>query len=209
MNTVYRVSKATFTYLTRQGHPTIVGTISRHVSRMTVCRSQTQTQRYPQTIPMMQSPPRAITMVFLIISHGYILRLIFLVYYRVSTYDGAIPSNSAAYLNDRYLGRIGVEQMALPRTVKSLKRCIAAVEGIANHGRITLYTSATTEKTMDDQSPITLDSGSGLTPDEPMTLVFAGSETICARSTSKSTMVLLPPSKLKSPLKPRFCTNFA
>ena len=86
-------------------------------------------------------------MVFLIISHGYILRLIFLVYYRVSTYDGAIPSNSAAYLNDRYLGRIGVEQMALPRTVKSLKRCIAAVEGIANHGRITLYTSATTEKT--------------------------------------------------------------
>ena len=209
MNSVYRVSKATFTYLTRRGHPTIVGTISHYVFRMTVCRWQTQTQRHLQTIPMMQSPPRTITTVFVMISHGYILRLIFLVYYRVYTCDGAIPSNSAAYLNDRYLGRISVEQMALPRTVKSLKRCIAAVEGIADHGRITLYTSATTEKTMDDQSPITLDSGPGLTPDEPITLVFKGSETICARSTSKSTMALLPPSKLKSPLKPRFCTSFA
>ena len=148
-------------------------------------------------------------MVFLIISSGYVFRLTFPVYYRVYTYDGAISSNSPAYLNDLYLGRICIEQLALPRTVKSLKRCIAAVEGIADHGRITLYTSTTTETTMDDKSPITLNSGPGLTPDEPITLVFKGSNSMCARSTAKSSVVLLPPSNIKAPSKPRFCIIFA
>ena len=167
------------------------------------------TQRHSQTIPTMQSPPRTI-MVFLIISQGYILRLIFPVYYRVYTYDGAIPSNSAAYLNDDFLGRISVGQISLPRTIKSLKRCIVAVEGIISHlDRITLYTSATIEKTIDDKSPITPDSGPGSTPDEPMTLVFEGRKNRCHRSEPESTLVRLPPSKLKSPLKLRYCTNFA
>ena len=159
-------------------------------------------------ISMMQGPPRTI-LVFLIISQGYILKLIFLVYYRVYTYDGAIPSNSAAYSNDCSLGRISIGQISLPRTVKSLKRCIAVVEGISVD-RITLYTSATIEKTIDDKTEITFDSGPGLVPDEPMTLVFEGSEARCYRSTpdSESRMALLPPSELNSPLKPRFCTNF-
>ena len=111
-------------------------------------------------ISMMQGPPRTI-LVFLIISQGDILKLIFPVYYRVYTYDGAIPSNSAAYSNDCSLGRISIGQISLPRTVKSLKRCIAVVEGISVD-RITLYTSATIEKTIDDKTEITFDSGPGL-----------------------------------------------
>ena len=131
-----------------------------------------------------------------------------LVFYRIYTEDGAIPSKSPLYTNDPYLARIWAKQVALPRTLASLKRCLAAVECLGSaHGGITLFASAKSEVPMEDTSravSLTCDNG---TPEDPMILYvkeFSGQDERVGMS--KPEAVLLPPRDGATPFKAEFCT---
>jgi hypothetical protein len=139
------------------------------------------------------------------------LGLIQAVYYRVYTKDGAIPSNSRVYSDDPYLARIWAKQVALPRTIMSLKRCLSAVENINNYKDTSLFQSAKSEISMDDASHVSLASGSGpgSTADNPM-LLFAKAIVQKAKRRAAS-RPLLPPREGKTPFKAQYCrffTNF-
>ena len=53
-----------------------------------------------------------------------------LVFYRIYTEDGAIPSKTSIPTDDHFLGRIQARSVPPPHTVKSLKLRIAKVEDI-------------------------------------------------------------------------------
>jgi len=129
------------------------------------------------------------------------------VYYRVYTEDGAIPSKSPVYSDDPYLARIWAKQVALPRTVTSLKRCLSAVESISNHNGTSLFVSAKSETAMDAMSPISLTSRSfpGSTPDDPMILFAKGVDGESERlGAHRPEAALLPPQEGSTPFKLQF-----
>jgi len=127
------------------------------------------------------------------------------VYYRVYAEDGVVPSKSPMYTDDPYLARIWAKQVALPRTVMSLKRCLSAVENI-DYKSTNIFASAKSETPMDDCSRLSFMSSSDLgTPDDPMILfvktLSAESERL---SISKPEAALLPPPKGTTPFKVQF-----
>jgi len=129
------------------------------------------------------------------------------VYYRVYTEDGAIPSKSPVYSDDPYLARIWAKQVALPRTVMSLKRCLSAVESISDHSGTSLFVSAKSETPMDVTSRLSLTSSSdpGSTPDDPI-ILFAkviGGESERWGPPRPET-ALLPPQEGSTPFKAQF-----
>jgi hypothetical protein len=133
------------------------------------------------------------------------------VYYRVYTEDGAIPSKCPVYSDDPYLARIWAQQVALPRTVMSLKRCLSAVEHIGNYKDTSLFQSAKSDISMADTSHVSLASGSGpgSTPDNPM-LLFAKVINIKAErlEASRPEVALLPPREGTTPFKAQYCRFF-
>ena len=110
--------------------------------------------------------------------HTFPTNAFFVVYYRVYTEDGAIPSKTPLNAGDPYLARILAKSVAPPHTVSSLKRCLSKVESIVNHRQTSLYLSTSSQTPMDDGHRLSLlnGSGPGSIPQEPMALVVKSSE---------------------------------
>ena len=98
-----------------------------------------------------------------------------LVYYRIYTEDGAIPSKTPVAPGDPFLGRIKVESVPPPRTVKALKRSIAKKEDINDRSTSTsLFLALYSQSTVNDAVKITNifnATGPGSTPQDPVALV--------------------------------------
>jgi hypothetical protein len=115
------------------------------------------------------------------------------------------------YLDDPYLARIWAKQVAPPRTVMSLKRCLSAVERIGGYKGTSLFLSADSETSMDDTSRISLISSSspGSTPDDPMVLFAKAIDRESERlGKARPEAALLPPREGTTPFKPQFCGFF-
>ena len=110
--------------------------------------------------------------------HNFLTNTFFVVYYRVYTKDGAIPSNAPMNTEDPYLARIAVKSVTPPHTVSSLKRCLSKVENIVNYRNSSLFLSISSHTLMDDGHRLSLlnRSGPGSIPQEPMALVVKLSE---------------------------------
>ena len=134
------------------------------------------------------------------------------VYYRIYTEDGAIPSRSPVYTDDPYLARIWAKQVALPRTLASLKRCLSAVECLGSaHNDITLFASAKSEGPMEDTGcgagVVSLTHDTGTSGDPMIVLVKAVSREHERLDISKPEAVLLPPREGATPFKAEFCMH--
>jgi hypothetical protein len=110
--------------------------------------------------------------------HNFLTNIFFVVYYRVYTEDGAIPSKAPINTEDPYLARIAAKSVAPPHRVSSLKRCMSKVENIVNYRNSSLFLSISSHTLMDDGHRLSLlnRSGPGPTPQEPMALVVKLSE---------------------------------
>ena len=101
---------------------------------------------------------------------------ILLVYYRIYAEDGAIPSNTAVAPADPFLGRIKVGSLPPPRTAKIVKRYIAKLENIKDHGSTSLFLTSYSKSPIDDTEKFTTIlngtvTGPGSNPQEPLALV--------------------------------------
>ena len=105
---------------------------------------------------------------------------ILLVYYRIYTEDGAIPSNTAAVApGDPFLGRIKVGSVPPPRTARTVKRYIAKLENIKDRGSTSLFLTLYSKSPMDDAEKFTTifnGTAPGSTLQEPLALVANMSE---------------------------------
>ena len=98
---------------------------------------------------------------------------ILLVYYRIYSEDGAIPSKAPITPGDPFLGRIKVISVPPPRTAKTVKRSIAKVENIKDRKSTTLFLTPYSQSPMDDTEKVAIldGTGPGSTPQEPLALV--------------------------------------
>jgi hypothetical protein len=111
-----------------------------------------------------------------------------------------------------FLARIWAKQVALPRTLTSLKRCLSAIECLgSSHSEITLFTSAKSEGPMEDKGcstgvvSLTHDTS---TAEDPIILfvkeVIGEHERL---DVSKLGTVLFPPQEGATPFKAEFRTH--
>jgi hypothetical protein len=104
-----------------------------------------------------------------------------LVYYRIYSNDGAIPSKTPVTPGDPFLGRMKVRSVPPPRNVEVVKRSIANVESIKHHERTSLYLTPYSKSPMDDADIFAIHNhgtGPGSKPQEPLAFVakMSGSE---------------------------------
>jgi hypothetical protein len=109
-------------------------------------------------------------------------RLFALVYYRVYTKDGAIPSREPANPEDSTVGCIRSDTVPPPHTAASIKRCISQRERFSNWEGSQLF------ETMDSLSPINgghisllTDDHLGSTPENPISFVESKDSTFWTR----------------------------
>ena len=130
---------------------------------------------------------------------------IVLVYYRIYTKDGGIPSVNAVYSDDPYLGRILAHTVAPPHTAISLKLCLSNVENIPYNTLTGLFRTVSSEAPMDDTNHLSIlaEPGPGCTPDDPVALVTTHSH---ADRSSLDTVnpKKLPPQDAASPCEMRY-----
>jgi hypothetical protein len=97
------------------------------------------------------------------------------VYYRIYAEDGAIPSKTSTTPNDPFLGRIKAKDVAPPHNVKSVKLCLAEVEGISasTQTSLGLFLTPYSQSPMDDTLKVTIlhRTGPGSLPQEPLALI--------------------------------------
>ena len=86
---------------------------------------------------------------------------ILLVYYRIYSDDGAIPSKSPVDHDDPFLGRIKARSVPPPRNVKAVKRIIENVENIKHRERTRLFLTPYSKSALDDADKITMLNGTG------------------------------------------------
>ena len=98
---------------------------------------------------------------------------ILLVYYRIYTEDGAIPSKTPASPGDPFLGCIKTRSVPPPHTVKAVKHSIAKVEDIKDRESTSLFLTPHSQSPMGkgDKINILNRTGPGSTPQEPLALV--------------------------------------
>ena len=105
----------------------------------------------------------------------YFFREFFLVFYRIYAEDGAIPSKTPIIPGDPFVGRIKVRSVPPPRTAKTVKYSIAAVENINDSESISLFLTPCSQSPVDDtNNDIILNrtgTGPGSTAQEPLALV--------------------------------------
>ena len=98
---------------------------------------------------------------------------ILLVYYRIYTEDGAIPSKTSAAPGDPFIGRIKAKSVPPPHTVKTIKLRIAKVEDIKDPTSSNLFLTPYSQSPMGgaDKVAILNCTCPGSTPQEPFALV--------------------------------------
>jgi hypothetical protein len=97
-----------------------------------------------------------------------------LVYYRIYTEDGAIPSKAPVASGNPFLGRIKDRFVAPPHTVRNVKRSIEYVEDIKDRKTTTtLFLTPHSQSPMGDAEEIIIvnRTGPGSMPQEPLALV--------------------------------------
>ena len=98
-----------------------------------------------------------------------------LVYYRIYAENGAIFSKIPAATNDPFLGRIKVNSVPPPRTVKAVIRGIGKAENIDDRTSISLFLTVCSQSPLKDavkvSTTILNGTGPGSTPQEPLALV--------------------------------------
>jgi hypothetical protein len=97
-----------------------------------------------------------------------------LVYYRIYTEDGAIPSKTPVAPDDPFLGRIIARFVPPPRNAKAVKRSISKVENIKDRESSSIFLTPYSESPMDDADKFSIHNGTGppgSTPQEPLALV--------------------------------------
>ena len=85
-----------------------------------------------------------------------------------------MPSKTPATPGDPFIGRIKVRSVPPPRTAKTVKRCIAKLENIKDHGSTSLFLTSYSKSPIDDSEKIITilnGTGPGTTPQEPLALV--------------------------------------
>jgi hypothetical protein len=103
--------------------------------------------------------------------------LIFSVYYRVYTEDGAIPTKHPTYSDDMYLGRIMAELVAPPHTATSIMRYISKIEEIDHSPKSKLFSDISSKSPMSDGIISILTSGCpGSMPENPMAFLRSKSK---------------------------------
>ena len=98
-----------------------------------------------------------------------------LVYYRIYTEDGAIPSKIPATSGDPFIGRFKARSVPPPHNVKAMKLRIAKAEDINLNDptSISLFLTPYSQSPMGDADKFTIlnRTGPGSTPQEPLALV--------------------------------------
>ena len=97
-----------------------------------------------------------------------------LVYYRIYSEDGAIPSKTPATPSDLFLGRIKATSVPPPHTVKAVKHKIERVEGIKHSTSSSLFLTPYKKSPMGDSEKLAIlnpSTGSESTAQEPLELV--------------------------------------
>ena len=97
-----------------------------------------------------------------------------LVYYRIYTEDGSIPSKTPVNPDDPFTGRIVVKFVPPPHNAKAIKRSIAKVENIKDRERTTIFLTPYSKSPMDDADKFTSHNdctGPGYSADAPVALV--------------------------------------
>jgi hypothetical protein len=84
-----------------------------------------------------------------------------LVYYRIYTEDGAIPSKTPVAPGDPYLGRIIAKFVPPPRNAKAVKRSIAKVENIKDRESSSIFLTLCSKSPMDDADNFNIHNGTG------------------------------------------------
>ena len=84
-----------------------------------------------------------------------------------------MPSKTPVAPGDPFIGRIKVRSVPPPRTAKTVKRCIAKLENIKDHGSTSLFLTSYSKSPMDEAEKVTIlnGTGPGSTPQEPLALV--------------------------------------
>ena len=103
---------------------------------------------------------------------------ILLVYYRIYTEDGAIPSKTPATSRDPFLGRIKARSVPPPRIAGSVKCTIATLENIKDGEGTSLFLTPFSESPMSDADKVIIldGTGPGSAPQEPLALVVKMSD---------------------------------
>jgi hypothetical protein len=84
-----------------------------------------------------------------------------LVYYRIYTEDGAVPSKTPVAPGDPYLGRIIAKFVPPPRNAKAVKRSIAKVENIKDRESSSIFLTPYNKSPMNDADRFTIINGTG------------------------------------------------
>ena len=84
-----------------------------------------------------------------------------------------MPSKTPATPGDPFIGRIKVRSVPPPRTAKTVKRCIAKLENIKDHGSTSLFLTSYSKSPLDEAEKVTIlnGTGPGSTLQEPLALV--------------------------------------
>jgi hypothetical protein len=103
--------------------------------------------------------------------------LIFSVYYRVYTEDGAIPTKHPISSNNMYLGCIVAELVAPPHTASSIMRYISKIEEIDHSPKSKLFSNLSSKSPISDGIISILTSGcAGSMPEDPMAFLCSKSK---------------------------------
>ena len=132
-----------------------------------------------------------------------------LVYYRIYSEDGAIPSKTPASSGDPFLGRIKARSVPPPHTVKTIKLRIARVEDINLYDptRISLFLTPYSQSPMADANKVTIlnrTAGLGYTSQKPLALVAKMSDSERRALESGRGVV---PNTLSSGIRYRTCSR--
>jgi hypothetical protein len=111
-----------------------------------------------------------------------------LVYYRIYTEDGAIPSKIPVTPGDPYLGRIMAKFVPPPRNAKAVKRSIAKVENIKDRESSSIFLTPYSKSPMNDADRFTIinNTGPGYSAYAPVALVAKMSDSERSASSLES-----------------------